>query len=214
MMKRIYVAKYKSLYKIGVSKNAERRMKQLACGCPGIICVYESPFINNGFQVEVELHNKFKDYCVGGEWFSDVDFAMIKETVETKGDKSNPIKGDRSMPEFDLETFASGIFSVNDLKQEIKQEKYENEQLEKFSLAERGLDIPNIYSDLIYELIFGKDTEQLIRDYRPNKFESFRNYLSSDQNSKIEALTKVIVGLIGFNWKFEEVKKFVMSIDL
>lgn len=213
-MKRIYVAKYKSLYKIGVSENAEKRMKQLACGCPGIICVYESPFINNSFQVERELHNKFKDYCVGGEWFSNVDFAMIKEIVEEKGDKSRLIKGNRDMAEFDLETFAGGNFSINDLKQEIKQERSENEQLEKFSLAIRGLDISNIYSDLIYEIVFGKVTEQLIRDYRPNKFESFRNYLSSDQNRKIEALTRVVVGLIGFNWKFEEIKKFVKGIVL
>ncbi len=211
-MKKVYVAEYRAMYKIGVSENVEKRMKQLSCGCPGIICVYKSPFLNNGYQVENELHNKFKTYCVGGEWFTDVDFSVIENIVNAKGDKQRPVKRDVNMEKVDFETFASGIFSINGLRQEVEQIRSENEQLEKFSLAVNGVDVPNIYSDLIYDILFGKDTEQFIKEYKPRKYESFRNYLPDKQNDKIEALMKVVIGLIGLNWKIEEIKDFIMDI--
>ncbi|HIQ97783.1 MAG TPA: GIY-YIG nuclease family protein, partial [Candidatus Limivivens merdigallinarum] len=85
MMKKIYVAEYKGMYKIGVSVNTERRMKQLSCGCPGIVCIYESPFLDKFYQVEHKLHNIFKSYCIGGEWFSKVDFQIIENTVRIEG---------------------------------------------------------------------------------------------------------------------------------
>lgn len=211
-MKKVYVAKYKGIYKIGVSGNVERRLKQLQCGCPGIVPVYESTFLDNAFQVEHELHNEFKSYCIGGEWFSDVDFFVVENIIRAKGKKAKTIKYNRNADKFDIETFAGGVFSINALMREAEREKSKNEQLESFLLAVKGVDISNIYSDLIYEVLFNKDAKQLIKEYNPNKYESFRNYLSDEQNSKIEALTKVVVGLIGLDWNFDTIKDFILDM--
>lgn len=213
-MKKIYVAEYKGLYKIGVSCDVKKRIKQLSCGCPGIRSIYESSFLDNGFYVESKLHKEFKSYCVGGEWFSNVDFSAIDNIVRTRGNESKLIKHEEDVTELDFETFAGGAFSVNALIQEVEQAKIENEHLEKFLLAVKGVDIPNVYSDLIYEVLFGKDTERLVNTYKTSKYESFRNHLSNNQNSKIEALTKIIIGLIGFDWSFEKIKKFVMDLHM
>lgn len=78
----------------------------------------------------------------------------------------------------------------------VEELRYENEQISKFGLAVGGADIPNIYSDFIYEILFGKDTKQLIEEHKTNEFESFRKYLSKEQNFVIKRYANMIGEMI------------------
>ena len=69
-MERIYIAKSRNEYKIGVSVNPTRRMKQLRTGNPDIQLIYESVDIANAYKIEHALHKIYSPYNVGGEWFS------------------------------------------------------------------------------------------------------------------------------------------------
>lgn len=210
-MKKVYVAQYKNIYKIGVSENVEQRIKQLSCGCPGIVAVYESENIANGFEIEKLLHDEFSGHSIGGEWFSYVDLEKVNSLIKENSMKSEIYYKDKRI---DFSRFMQKYFPVNKIKEETQELKEENKQLECYLLAVQGLDIPNIYSDLIYDVLFGKDTVQLIETYNSGKYESFRNYLSKKQNEKIEALEKVVYGLIGLRWKFGEISEFVKNMDI
>jgi hypothetical protein len=56
-------------YKIGVSKNPDKRLKQLQTGNPSeleLLCVYDSEI---AFKIEKVLHNTFNINKEHGEWF-------------------------------------------------------------------------------------------------------------------------------------------------
>ena len=90
--------------------------------------------------------------------------------------------------------------------------QYENEQISKFSIAVSGADVPNIYSDLIYNLLFGKDTRQMIKTYKTSEFESFRKYLSQKQNATIKKYTNIIGDMINAYWAFDKIKDYMETI--
>ena len=57
------------LYKIGISKNTKKRIKQLQTGCSQpikLVNVYESIFYS---RIESTLHRRFKLQNTLGEWF-------------------------------------------------------------------------------------------------------------------------------------------------
>jgi predicted GIY-YIG superfamily endonuclease len=70
----VYIIKAKNqpLYKIGVTYNINKRIKQLQTGCPFPIELY---FLVNGFprniaiQTEKQLHKTMSHYRTSGEWF-------------------------------------------------------------------------------------------------------------------------------------------------
>lgn len=70
-----------SKYKIGVSKNPQKRIKQLQTGSGEelkLISVYET---ENARKIESALHNKFLMYKTNGEWF---EFGISEEVDFTK----------------------------------------------------------------------------------------------------------------------------------
>lgn len=216
--KKIYVAQYMNRLKIGVSNNVKKRMLQLSCGCPGIKCIYESERLMNSFEVEKELHNIFCEYAVGGEWFSFLDMNILNEYVNKAGIVKNGETVSIDYTDFQkkLDNFFNGTFSLNDISEKLEiihneneEMRNENEQIEKFTQAVCGFDIVNKYSDLIYCVLFGSDTVDLVKKYSPKRFESFRKYLSDKQNEKIDTLIKIITGLINMGWKYEDISKFV-----
>lgn len=80
----IYIMKCNDKYKIGVSKNVEKRIKQL-CGSPyPIEIIYTSHLIEDAYSIEKELHIQFERQRVLGEWFdlSDEDIAMIERCLD------------------------------------------------------------------------------------------------------------------------------------
>lgn len=63
-------------YKIGVSKNSEKRILQLQTGCPYAIEIKSIYKTNVPFKVESALHNRYVQYKrnydgdpISGEWF-------------------------------------------------------------------------------------------------------------------------------------------------
>lgn len=229
-VKKVYVAEYNGNYKIGVSNNVYSRMGQLSCGCPTIKSIYESDFLSNAFEIESLLHNKYKDKNIGGEWFSGIDIREIEDIITRFGEISDyekcrkeeneKAKEDAKNFSIVLKKYFDGVVSTQNInidKQDdrnmtAEELRYENEQIEKFAVAINGADIPNIYSDLIYDILFGKSTEQLVSEYKTNRFESFRKYLSYKQNDTIEKYTRIIGDMINAYWTFDKIKDYMEMI--
>lgn len=223
-VKKIYVAEYNGNFKIGVSNNVVTRLGQLVCGCPTIKLIYESDFISNAFELESVLHNLYKDKNVGGEWFSEVDIEEIKEIIKRHGnvadyEKCRKEENERTSTTL-LNTFnkffiiSKTDYTEDDRDMSVEELRYENEQISKFSIAVRGADVPNIYSDLIYDILFGKDTKQLVKEYKTSEFESFRKYLTIKQNSVIKKYTYMIGDMINAYWTFDKIKDYMTVIQV
>ena len=237
MLKRVYVFEYDGNFKIGVSGNTKRRKMDLSVGCPGIESLYESDYLSNAFHVEHLLHRLFSEYSIGGEWFSSIDLETVKKVIDAHGSLEEKIPEKKEIPEtteikeiiinqipktIEKSEFL-GKFKVyirdengelktpDDIKKESEKVKEENIQIEKFTEAVKGFDIPNIYSDLIYEVLFGTDTQGMIEKYKPEKFESFRKKLTNEQNKEIDNLTSLIGGLINYYWDFSRIEEFVKT---
>ena len=61
--------------KIGISNNPEKRLRSIQTGNPyklSIDRVEKYSTYEDAFRRETELHNKFKDYNLHGEWFDTV----------------------------------------------------------------------------------------------------------------------------------------------
>ncbi len=217
MLKRVYVFEYQGNFKIGVSNNVSNRRAALACACPGIKEIYKSEYISNPFSVECLLHKIFSDFSIGGEWFSFVDIEKIKGFVDKfgiEGDLEEEKRKKLAISENIANAFhemISADFKKDDSEKELEDLKSENEQIEKFIMAVHGCDIPNIYSDLIYEVLFGTDTQGMIDKHKKNRFESFRKNLTDEQNKKIDDLMSLIGSLINYYWKFPQIEEFIKT---
>lgn len=219
-IKKIYVAEYNGNFKIGVSNNVIKRIGQLSCGCPTIKIVYQSDYLSNSFELEAMLHNLYKDKNIGGEWFSKVDNKQIKEIIEKHGNyadyekckKEDNDKISEKLKNTLNKVFSNSYFVEDNRGMSAEELGYENEQIYKFSIAVSGSDVPNVYSDLIYSILFGKDTEQLVREYKTSEFESFRKYLTVEQNDIIKKYTHIIGAMINSYWTFEEIKDYMETI--
>lgn len=70
-MDKIYLIKSlnEGVYKIGVSKNPNKRLKEVQTGNPSpveILHLYET---ENAYKVEKSLHNRYSHLNTHGEWF-------------------------------------------------------------------------------------------------------------------------------------------------
>lgn len=70
-MDKIYLIKSlnEGVYKIGVSKNPNKRLKALQTGNPSpveILYLYET---ENAYKIEKSLHNRYSHFNTHGEWF-------------------------------------------------------------------------------------------------------------------------------------------------
>lgn len=71
-------------YKIGFSKDVERRINQLDTRPFKINLITKSKFISDAYDREQELHEYFVDQRVDGEWyeFSDHEAQYAKEIID------------------------------------------------------------------------------------------------------------------------------------
>ena len=71
-------------FKIGLSKNVERRKKQLDRRPFPVQIIYKSPELENVIDYERELHEVFEDKKISGEWFDldEKDIDIIKNHLE------------------------------------------------------------------------------------------------------------------------------------
>lgn len=80
----IYIMECGEKYKIGLSKNIERRKKELDNRPFPVNIIYKSKLIDNVYKIEEEIHSHFKEKQINGEWFdlNENDIRVIKEYLE------------------------------------------------------------------------------------------------------------------------------------
>lgn len=88
-MKEVYLLKsdYTGYYKIGVSKNTPKRVKQLQTGSSENIKIIHIFKTDIPFKVETALHNLYSIYKINREWYDlpiedHFDFLQLCEKTE------------------------------------------------------------------------------------------------------------------------------------
>jgi hypothetical protein len=76
----VYLIKMDSHYKIGISKNPKRRLKAFST-MPQEVEVILTAKVNDYARIEEELHEKYKEKRVRGEWF-ELDDLEVKEITD------------------------------------------------------------------------------------------------------------------------------------
>ena len=69
-LKHIYLLQSESLYKIGIAKDVDSRWKSINNLPYEVNIISYSDLISNPNKIEAELHNRYKNKRVNGEWFS------------------------------------------------------------------------------------------------------------------------------------------------
>lgn len=80
----VYLLECGGKYKIGFSKDVERRINQLDTRPFKINLIAKSKFISDAYDREQELHEYFADNRIDGEWyeFSDHEAQYAKEIID------------------------------------------------------------------------------------------------------------------------------------
>jgi len=82
-MDNIYILESDGFYKIGVSTDVDKRVKELQVGNPHKIeCIF-ARWVPEAYDVEKELHSMFKEHVVSGEWFklSADELDLLKDII-------------------------------------------------------------------------------------------------------------------------------------
>lgn len=58
-----------NVFKIGVAKNIDKRIKSLQTGCADKITLVDKFLSNYPFKIESTLHRRYEDVKVNGEWY-------------------------------------------------------------------------------------------------------------------------------------------------
>lgn len=82
----LYVLRAGEFYKVGLSKNIERRIKDLQTGCPLPIELVELYQVRlrgdeRAYRLESLVHKSLKEYQTIGEWFVDVSLPQINHAI-------------------------------------------------------------------------------------------------------------------------------------
>lgn len=97
-MKKVYLLRTNEFYKIGITNNLNKRVKQLQTGNSEkieLISFYESEYAN---KIEKSLHNKYSYVKKEGEWFTlsvldEIEFInecrRIEKNIKTLIDAGN-----------------------------------------------------------------------------------------------------------------------------
>jgi len=75
-------------YKIGVSENVTKRLRQLQTGNPErlkVIHIQGFPDISIARIIEKHLHRMLKDYRLNGEWFEILTQSELDSVIDTMG---------------------------------------------------------------------------------------------------------------------------------
>jgi len=84
MIRYLYIIKFNNLYKIGVSNNPTKRLKQLTLGENAKV-IHTKEMVN-AFKVEKHLHEVYQHKKISGEWFenlTDEDLELLIDFDET-----------------------------------------------------------------------------------------------------------------------------------
>ena len=67
------------------------------------------------------------------------------------------------------------------------------------------------YTDIVYNVVFGKTAKQLREDYGITKKDNLRDYFNSDEISKVQSVEMIVSGLVNCGWGYDEIKGFIVS---
>ena len=67
---------------------------------------------------------------------------------------------------------------------------------------------PN-YTNLFYKILFGKTAKELKAEFKIQKAESVREFLTKDELAEVENLERLTAGLINLGWGYEQIKNFL-----
>lgn len=83
-MSEVYFIQCEGRIKIGLSRNADGRLKELSTGAPAKLVFLAR--VPGGRQLETALHRRLRDYRVYGEWFHDCDDVrdVMQDAMEGK----------------------------------------------------------------------------------------------------------------------------------
>ena len=83
-MKKLYIIQSGDSYKIGVSKNPFKRLFSLKLGNPDaeMQLIYESPMLDNPYDIEYQTHFIFYKQSIGREWFRGIDKNKLIQKVD------------------------------------------------------------------------------------------------------------------------------------
>lgn len=91
----IYIMKCENKYKIGFTKNIDKRLKQLNNRPFPVELYYLSKEIEDVYNIEKFIHSKISKYKIDGEWydFKEIDIKNIVILIEKIIEKNN-LKGE------------------------------------------------------------------------------------------------------------------------
>ena len=91
--KHIYLIQSENLYKIGIAKDVNRRWKAISDMPYKVNIIAYSDLMPNPNKIEAELHNRYRDKRVKGEWFS-----LSSEEAEEVKDYLQSLKDNEYFP--------------------------------------------------------------------------------------------------------------------
>lgn len=85
----LYIIKNsESYYKIGYSKDPNKRLSQLSTGSSSLLFIYKTFLTEDDSQIEAYLHSYFKFQKISGEWFDlSSDDLILLESIVVKRNK-------------------------------------------------------------------------------------------------------------------------------
>jgi len=88
----VYLMECGGKYKVGISENIERRVKELNNKPFPTRLVTHSDMVHCAYEAEREIHEWLDEYRIGGEWF-DIPESFVHSVVETIADIDDVIYG-------------------------------------------------------------------------------------------------------------------------
>lgn len=164
-IKKVYVAEYKDMYKIGISHNVSDRICGLKTSCPSINLLYESNYIKNPFYVEKVLHEVFIKHKIAGEWFTDINISLLDKTVKEIGIIADLEKEKAKIQEENQKFEKKALYIINKISSyELK----ENDLINVTSLInlEKGWSFEEKDKDFLIK--YFKDYAEILEKYCSN----------------------------------------------
>lgn len=67
------------------------------------------------------------------------------------------------------------------------------------------------YTDIIYKVVFGKNTKQLREEYGITKKDNLRDCFSTEELAKVQSIEMIVSGLVNCGWGYDQVKQFITN---
>jgi hypothetical protein len=115
---KIYVFQFNDIYKIGLSDDPKKRLKSF----PFMILVYEKN-VTDPFYVEKKIHEHFKEYSIGGEFFRcscglTQEVSEIVDSIDKAPDNGEMV----NFAGHDIQVLSDGFVNITRIIDKINEE--------------------------------------------------------------------------------------------